>query len=191
MHKISGKPVRGNEKSQSYPLLLKTTQTHFRNNRISKQLKLAPNVIKIKNDNRPYVMVKVGNKELTALLDSGANVSILGRDSEDIIEEFNLIISFDNSIIKTADGKSHKVNGSIDIPITYNDVTKVVKCLIVPTLENKLLFGVYIIYYSTSYCGLTEITERKIDSAEHQLTDEQKGKLREALLLIPEIKEKN
>ena len=138
---MSGKPVRGNEKSRSYPSFIKKTQTKFNNNNINKHLTIAPNIIKIKNDNRPYVVVKIGNRELTALLDSGANVSILGKDSEDIIDENNLIVRPNDSIIKTADGKEHKVKGTIDIPITYNNVTKVVKCLIVPSLVNKLLFG--------------------------------------------------
>ena len=161
----------------------------FNNNNINKHLTIAPNIIKIKNDNRPYVVVKIGNRELTALLDSGANVSILGKDSEDIIDENNLIVRPNDSIIKTADGKEHKVKGTIDIPITYNNVTKVVKCLIVPSLVNKLLFGANFwdnFNLVPAIGGLTEVTESKKNNTEHQLTDEQKGKLREVLLMIPE-----
>ena len=59
---MSGKPVRGNEKSRSYPSCIKKTQTKFNNNNINKHLTIAPNIIKIKNDNRPYRLQTNANR---------------------------------------------------------------------------------------------------------------------------------
>ena len=192
---MSGKPIEGNGRSHPKPRIILKTQENLKVRKISnnfgKQLKLAPNIIKMNSDNRPYVKVVIGGREVTALLDSGANISVLGQDSEDLIKENGLKTRVDASIIKTADGKKHNSVGSIDIPITYNEVTRVVKCLIVPTLVNKLLFGANFwdnFNLVPAICGITEVTENKINNTEHNLTPEQKDKLREALRLIPEAK---
>ena len=188
---MSGKPIEGNGRSHPKPRIIVKTQENLKVRKISnnfgKQLKLAPNIIKMNSDNRPYVKVVIGGREVTALLDSGANISVLGQDSEDLIKENGLKTRVDASIIKTADGKKHNSVGSIDIPITYNEVTRVVKCLIVPTLVNKLLFGANFwdnFNLVPAICGITEVTENKINNIENNLTPEQKDKLKATSRLV-------
>ena len=80
---MSGKPLRGFGKSQPKPKFkIRTQEYSLVRKSVSngkRELKIAPNIIKIKSDNRPYVKVVIGGREVTALLDSGANISILGQ----------------------------------------------------------------------------------------------------------------
>jgi hypothetical protein len=81
------------------------------------------------------------NQEVIGLLDSGANISVSGKGSESIIRDSKIRVEQDETLVQTADGQVHSGNGKILLPITFNNCTKLVSCLIVPSLRHKILFG--------------------------------------------------
>lgn len=68
-------------------------------------------------DNRPHAVISVLGRELTALLDSGANCSLLGGKCTKIIEELALRKEVVKGGIKTADGTRHTINNYAWLPI--------------------------------------------------------------------------
>ena len=56
------------------------------------------------NDARPYIKILIGNTVCTALLDTGASISVLGKDSENIWKKFSHF-NVDKSInVRVANG---------------------------------------------------------------------------------------
>lgn len=151
---------------------------------IDNKPKVAPDIIKVKNDNRPFVRVKILSNEVIGLLDSGANVSVLGRGSDILIVKTGIKVTQANSKVQTADGQLHQCDGIVNLPITYNDVTQILKCLIVPTLKHRILFGCDFwkaFRLVPAVCNIDLIPEEKADNTEHDINHEQRQRLREAL----------
>ena len=146
-------------------------------------------IIKLKNDNRPFAKVKIFDKEIIGLLDSGANISVLGNGSDALIKESKIQVEEDNRIVQTADGKFHNGRGRISLPITFGKKTKIVKCLIVPSLKHKILFGCdfwdAFNIKPMVICDVELVPQAKAESTEHELTDEEKLKLTETLKKFP------
>lgn len=143
----------------------------------------------MKNDNRPYARVRICNSDVIGLLDSGANISVLGKGSEEIVKLSGVNVEKDGSMVQTADGNFHAGHGRISLPITFNGITKIIKCLIVPSLRHQILFG-YDFWESfkikpSIICDLELISEAKAVSTEHELTAEQQEKLQEVLKRFP------
>lgn len=154
----------------------------------------APNIIKLRdNDNRPYARVKLFDTEVTGLLDSGANVSVMGTGSECILKKCHKSLEKDDTIIATADGKLHYTVGCVNVPVVFNGTTKVVKFHVVPSLTHKILFGCNFWdafnIVPAVFHDINAITEEKCHNTEHELTDEQKDRLKDALKLFPEATE--
>jgi hypothetical protein len=148
----------------------------------------APDIVKIKNDNRPFVKVKILGKEAIGLLDSGANVTVLGKGSAEIINQCNIRVERKDTIVQTADGKHHECEGQITLPIEYSDKTRLIKCLIVPTLKHQILFGCDFwkaFKLAPCVCDVELVPEEKSISTEHDLTVEQREQLREVLKKFP------
>lgn len=76
---------------------------------------------------------------ITALLDSGAGASIL--NSREIIDKHQFKVHPINLRIKTADETSHKCEGVVYVPYTFNGVTNVVPTLLVPQISKHLILG--------------------------------------------------
>lgn len=75
---------------------------------------IAPILIEKENDNRPYISVNILDKSYTALLDSGASMSVLGADSNKFLEYFNLKPQSSNfTFISTADGSQKKLRAAL------------------------------------------------------------------------------
>lgn len=99
-------------------------------------------VVKKIEDNRPYININVLNREIIALLDTGARHSVFGEKGLKFIEEFGLKIfrSMDLNI-STADGAIQTIVGYIDLPIVIENTFHVIKVLIVPSLQQFLILG--------------------------------------------------
>lgn len=78
---------------------------------------------------------------MEGLLDSGANCTILGKGSSSLISQLNLNVRPYYTILKTADSTSHSANYIVDLPITFNNKTKIIQTLIVPTIAKALILG--------------------------------------------------
>lgn len=93
-------------------------------------------------DNRPFVKIKILNEDLTALLDSGASVSVLGKNSREFLQRNHLSLKPFSSYISTADGSRRNVIGHCNVPVTFKNVTKYIDFYIVPALTQEVYLGV-------------------------------------------------
>ena len=96
----------------------------------------------LKNDERPYAEVEVGDTKLVGLLDSGASVSILGVGCRELVEKLKVPISRFYSTISTASGQSQTVLGKVQLPIKFQDKTRQITFFLCPYLTQPVYFGV-------------------------------------------------
>lgn len=69
-------------------------------------------LVKKKEDNRPYINVKIFDSVIVALLDTGASHSVFGGKGLKLIDKFNLkVLECPESNISTADGTARKISG--------------------------------------------------------------------------------
>ncbi|KAL3287143.1 hypothetical protein HHI36_001622 [Cryptolaemus montrouzieri] len=95
-----------------------------------------------KNDNRPYICISIESEKISALLDSGSNVSILGAPSLYLLRLLNLSLRYDIAIsLTTADGQLQNAMGYVELPISLGKLCKILKVLVVPTITHKLILG--------------------------------------------------
>jgi transposase InsO family protein len=92
-------------------------------------------------DNRYHVKVTLAGMEFTAILDSGSNVTILGKNALRLIKKLDLKIIEIKLDIKVADGRSHKSNGYVNAPFSFDGKTHIIPTLVVPSLCTELLLG--------------------------------------------------
>lgn len=78
---------------------------------------------------------------MTGLLDSGSQITVLGKDCTKIINKLNLKRKPIVALIKTADNSEHCVNHYVDMQYTLLGVTKTVKTLLCPSLSVRLVLG--------------------------------------------------
>lgn len=99
---------------------------------------------------------------LKGLLDTGASCTVLGLNCELLINKFNLKKFAMSSQIKTADGSSHHVTSFVNLPVLFNNISKVIPVLLVPSLSKPLilgmdffkLFGLSINFRSNDICAI-------------------------------------
>lgn len=105
--------------------------------------KVSPVFTKQLHDNRPYINIDIFGVTFTALVDSGANNSVIGKDGLSILQKFNISISNNclNSCVTTADGSKQAVAGICELPVCIGGKCQVVSFLVVPTLKHSILLG--------------------------------------------------
>lgn len=93
------------------------------------------------SDDRPYAKVKVFDEFLLGLLDSGANVSALGKNCLSFFERNKIPFRPFKLHVKVAGGSNQKVIGFCTLPIFFKDVTRLIDFYLVPTLSQEAYFG--------------------------------------------------
>lgn len=142
-----------------------------------------------KNDRRPHLNVIINGHSMIGLLDSGANITILGKGAENIIKTLDANSENQHLIIRTADGSEHKTSAVVSVPFTVGNETKNVRTLIIPTITTQLILG-------TDFwdafnirpiicCAIKddEDEQPKFDpvNVKHELTEEQQCLLKEVI----------
>ena len=80
--------------------------------------------------------------KLIGLLDSGAQVSILGMGGEELLKKLKLKKFPTKMKLLAAGGENLAVQGYVHLPVTFNGETKLVTTIIAPTLKRRLLLGI-------------------------------------------------
>ena len=93
--------------------------------------------IKIEMRRCPYLRVKVFEDEITALLDSGAGISVM--NSLDLSVKYGLKLQPTTLKVSTADNTEYTCLGYLNIPYTYKNVTRVVPTVVVPEISKPIL----------------------------------------------------
>lgn len=86
-------------------------------------------------DNRVYAEVQIEGKIMSGLLDSGACVSILGKECREIVEELGLKIIPIFSNVKTAGGQHYRIMGKVNVAIKYRNKENSILLYLCPDLE--------------------------------------------------------
>lgn len=143
-------------------------------------------------DKRPHLEVTINGNSITGLLDSGANVTILGRDTEHIIAAIDIQRKHPLQIIRTADGSEQIATMVIDVPYTVDGQTKIVKTLIMPSVPTKLILGTdfwQAFDIRPVMCCSAELSDEnppRFDpvNVKHELTTDQQKQLNEVIALF-------
>jgi transposase InsO family protein len=100
-------------------------------------------IIYLKFDNRPFISVDIFGLKLMGMLDSGANVTVMGKNSLRIIKSIGLEMKekANKSGVQTADGSRHDIEGVVNVPFSFNNKTCMVETYVVPTLSKQLYCG--------------------------------------------------
>lgn len=94
------------------------------------------------SDIRPYANLQILEKSYLSLLDSGANKSCVGGIfAQQILSDSSLKFKKFFGNVRTADGKSQQVVGSISLMVTYNNKTLSIDFLIVPSIKQEVICG--------------------------------------------------
>lgn len=96
---------------------------------------------KLQNDPRPHLKIRVFDMEVVGLMDSGATCTLLGEGSETVLAKFKLLPRTSRELVRVADGDYQESCGIVDIPYTFNGITRVIPTLIVPRICTFLTLG--------------------------------------------------
>lgn len=94
------------------------------------------------NDDRPFAKIQILGKSQLGLLDSGANVSVLGKDCISFLKENKISYRALDTTIRTANGAKQSVIGFCTLPVVFKGVEKDVVFYLVPTLGQSVYLGV-------------------------------------------------
>lgn len=142
-------------------------------------------VISSKPDNRPYATIDISGKQLEGMLDSGANISVLGNGSEGFLQSCGLSYHPFQTKVHTASGTPEQILGYVDALVTFNKQTKSLRLYIAPSLSQPLYLGtdfwkLFDIRITLSELVLPKGTEENSSESnaeanvEHILTDAQR-----------------
>lgn len=95
----------------------------------------------VEGDNRPFAVIDVMGVELIGLLDSGAQISILGCGSKNLLTKLKLKLLSTDTKLTTAGGSRLDVLGYVNLPVTFHGQTKIVTTLVAPAMKRRLILG--------------------------------------------------
>lgn len=95
------------------------------------------------SDNRPFAVIKVKDKQIDCLLDSGANSSIAGPGGQKLLESMGFPIERKEQIyVYTAAAEEHAIIGIIRAPCEFRGRIKFINFYVCPSLDHDFILGV-------------------------------------------------
>lgn len=92
-------------------------------------------------DERPYLRVSIFDRTFHGLLDSGASRTILGQLGWKMLNGICPLTTTQKIVCTVADGGQCASIGTITVPITVRNRTKVFDLLVIPSLPQALILG--------------------------------------------------
>lgn len=138
-------------------------------------------------DNRPYADVRIMEKPIRGLLDSGATCSLMGGSLTSMVDELGLTRFPVQGAIKTADNTSHNVSFYAFIPIEYNRKKLILPILCVESLPPTLILGMnFWIKFGVqiSLCGINVSSDSNMTTIS-SFSQEEQERLKETIDLFP------
>lgn len=93
-------------------------------------------------DPRAYAEITIGNETIRGLLDSGASISLLGKDCDQVVENIGAKIHTFSNNIRTAGGNNFSIVGKIVVPVKFNEKEQNFTFYLCPDLIQKAYLGV-------------------------------------------------
>lgn len=153
------------------------------------QRSVISSIINSEKDGRIYAEVKFLNKLELGLLDTGANISCIGKELA--LEDFTKHPGYKKikSSVQTADGKAQIVTGLIELEMSYKDKINKIVLYIVPTLSQRLILGLDFWrsfgLINNIIAGINMDTNVNSDSEGYPLTYRQQQQLETVKTLFP------
>lgn len=140
-------------------------------------------------DKRPYVDVEIQGKIMRGLLDSGANICVLGAGCEKLIEENTLKFRNLPCSLSTANGEKVRIFGHIRVQVKFNNKKRYMTFHLAPNLKQQLYLGTdFWDKFNIKPIIVDEIDGNvsfEVDSNRHELTLKQKEILESVIKLFP------
>lgn len=99
-------------------------------------------IINNNNDNRPFAKIQITGINFIGLLDSGANRTAISKSTYDKLRQktiFNEVPVLKS--VRTACNEDILVTCCIELPLSYNSMTKTIPVLVVPELSRDIILG--------------------------------------------------
>lgn len=99
-------------------------------------------IINNNNDNRPFAKIQINGIQFIGLLDSGANRTAISKSTYDKLRQktnFNEVPVLKS--VKTACNEDILVTCCIELPLSYNTMTRTIPVLVVPELSRDIILG--------------------------------------------------
>lgn len=141
-------------------------------------------------DKRPFIELKIENVTTSALLDSGANCTVVDRD---FAEKLHLPTRSKEPVtfnVKTADGTLHRCSGQYQLDYTFMGRTHRIPTIIMPSLSVSVILGIdfwekFNVSPQVNILEAEDIIRESPVRYEHKLNDWEKEQLKEAMTEIP------
>lgn len=119
------------------------------------------------NDNRPYISVDIYGITVSALLDSGSNLTLINEAVYNRVKPKKLFPLPDPPNLRTASGEALTVRGKVYLPFSWNGVVRVVPTLVIPNLAINCICGMdfwktFRIQPTVVGCAMVEYTGAEI-----------------------------
>ena len=141
-------------------------------------------------DNRPHADVLIAGKPYSGLLDTGASISLLGKNCKEFIIGLENKIKKFYSVVRTASGQAQEIIGKISLPVVFKDSEKQIEFYLCPSLEKEVYLGIdfwRIFNIAPEIVGVAEMDIEKVqecfpkptpvDKNMHDLTPDQHARL--------------
>lgn len=141
-------------------------------------------------DTRRYATVSICNEPITGLLDCGANITCLGRESLEFIKRIKVKIIPFSSTVKTANGAPVPIIGRFSGNIIFKGIKRNFNIFVAPKLEQNLYLGSD--FFDTFELWPSHISELSLNSLvsddnSHQLSPEDKFTLTSIVDSLPQF----
>lgn len=138
-------------------------------------------------DNRPYIRLEIDKHFYYALLDSGANKSVIGGELVDRIQKMEGFRKC-RGTVKTADGQRQGVLGIVTLEVSFQNKCLPFEFLVVPTISQCIICG-YDFWesfgLSITLPWVSELTTAECDADSLQLTVDERIKLNSIVAAFP------
>lgn len=116
-------------------------ETKITKNKCDRQAEIATIFTNEGSDKRPYAKIKIFNTEMKGLLDSGANLTVLGKQSKEYIKIWPVSWRQTKLKIRTADGTSHLAQKVAKIPVSFAGKEAEIDIHYLPSISKLLILG--------------------------------------------------
>jgi len=144
-------------------------------------------------DPRPFLPIRLLNRTVYGLLNSGAAISCVGGQLAcEVLEKYDYKTIKANA--STADGRSQQIVGRLKLHVEYSNVKKPLTIYIIPPLKQNLYLGIdfWRLYDLLPKCkNISKIdsidSNGKVETDQHDLSETERAKLVNVIHYFPSL----
>lgn len=125
-------------------------------------------------DNRPYINVKVGDEIIPALVDTGAQMTVIGTNLIKDISKWGILHPYGGTV-RMADCSSQVPKGEILVNYGVDDVLKTIPTIILNQNTKSLIVGMN--FLNEFGIGITDIKENHVKIHKMETKEENIGEI--------------